>query len=125
CWPIRIKLLLALAILSAIVSTLALSGFWGLYGFRQLATNVSERAAELPMISSLTRAADTLRDTCHRIRNGSERKTLFDEISFLSILLRNENARFHDALAEFHSTLQRYIARLSHSEEPDALLADG
>lgn len=125
CWPIRIKLLLALAILSAIVSTLALSGFWGLYGFRQLATNVSERAAELPLSSSLTRAADTLRDTCHRIRNGGQRETLFDEISFHSIMLRNENARFHDALAEFHSTLQRYSDRVSHSEEPDALLTDG
>ncbi|WP_164102675.1 sensor histidine kinase [Candidatus Laterigemmans baculatus] len=125
CWPIRIKLLLALAILSAIVSTLALSGFWGLYGFRQLAMNVSERAAELPLSSSLTRSADTLRDTCHRIRNGSHRESLFDEISFRSIMLRNENARFHDALADFHSTLERYSDRLSHSEVPDSLLTDG
>lgn len=125
CWPIRIKLLLAVAILSAIVSTLALSGFWGLYGFRQLAMNVSERAAELPLSSSLTRAADTLRDTCHRIRNGSHRETLFDDISFRSIMLRNENARFHDALAEFHSTLQRYSDRISHSQAADTLLTDG
>ena len=69
-WPIRIKLLAALVLLTAIVGTLAFSGFWGLYGYRELAGAVSEQAAELPLTSKLTRNADTLRDSFHRIRDG-------------------------------------------------------
>lgn len=125
-WPIRIKLLLALAILSTIVSTLALSGFWGLYGYRQLATNISQRASEFALSSSLPRAADTLRDTCHRIRNGRHRGSLFDDITLRDVMLRDENARFQDALAQFRSGLQRYRHQVEDADdEPSKLFADG
>lgn len=124
-WPIRIKLLLAMAILSTIVSTLALSGFWGLYGYRQLATNISQRAAEFALSSSLPRAADTLRDTCHRIRNARHRGSLFNDISLHDGMLRDENARFHDALAQFRGGLQRYRHQAEDADEPSTLFADG
>ena len=70
-WPIRVKLLMALVILSAIVGTLALSGFWGLYGYRQLAMTVSDRAAELPLNSRLTRTADVLRTRARSSGTGA------------------------------------------------------
>lgn len=106
-WPIRTKLLAALVLLTAIVGTLAFSGFWGLYGYRQLATSVSEQAAELPLTSRLTRNAETLRDSFHRIRDGLNRHRFTDPI-FRSMYLREENSRFHEALASYRRALELY-----------------
>lgn len=122
-WPIRIKLLAALVMLTAIVSTLALSGFWGLYGYRQLAMSVSERAAELPLTSRLTRNADTMRDSFHRIRDGLSRHRFTDPI-YRSIYLREENSRFHEALASYQNALGLYADRFNVTNESLDLLVD-
>ncbi len=130
-WPIRVKLLMALVMLSAIVGTLALSGFWGLYGYRQLATTVSERAAELPLSSKLSRAADTLRDSCHRIRSGREKDSEIGH-PFSSIMLRDElarlqveeNDRFHEALASYRNTLNVYRSLFETQEVHSELFSD-
>lgn len=124
-WPIRTKLLAALVMLTAIVSTLAFSGFWGLYGYRQLAMSVSERSAELPLTSRLTRNADTLRDSFHRIRDGLSRHRFTDPI-YRSIYLREENNRFHEALAGYQNALQLYADRFnSSSDDLDLLVGNG
>lgn len=93
-WPIRVKLLAALVMLTAIVGTLALSGFWGLYNYRQLATTVSERAAELPLSSKLTRNADTLRDSFHRIREARNQTKLIEFAELRRVPMRDENSAF-------------------------------
>jgi signal transduction histidine kinase len=116
-------LLAALVMLTAIVTTLACSGFWGLYGFRQLATSVSERAAELPLISKLSRNADTLRDSFHRIRDGLTQHRFVDP-TLRSVTLREENSRFHEALASYRNALELYAGRFDPAETSPNLLAD-
>lgn len=130
-WPIRVKLLTALVFLSAIVGLLALSGFWGLYGYRHLATVVSERAAELPLNSKLTRAADTLRDSCHRLR-GYRLETPSRDAPFPSFILREEllrlqreeSQRFEDALINYRSSLTAYRQLFAPHETTTGLYAD-
>jgi two-component system, NtrC family, sensor kinase len=123
-WPIRIKLLAALVLLTAIVGTLAFSGFWGLYGYRELAGAVSEQAAELPLTSKLTRNADTLRDSFHRIRDGKSQHLFAAPVAMRNVMLREENNRFHDALASYRNALDLYSSRFSASEEPPSYLTD-
>ena len=48
-WSIQTKLLLCVALLCLIVATLAVSGFRGVYSYRQLARTISLRASELPV----------------------------------------------------------------------------
>jgi len=113
-WPIRLKLLGALAILTTIVGVLALAGFWGLYGYRFIATSVSQRAEELPLSNRLTRAAGTLSEACYRIRSGLDTAYPIDG-KLQSIAFREENDRFHDALQVYQETLQEYHRRLQHN----------
>ena len=123
--PIRTKLLLALAILTAIVTTLAFSGFWGLYRYKHLANSVSQRAAEIPQTNALIRSVETLRDSCHRIEDVRfHRSTLGPERLLSGSILRAESDRFTDALNEFSSVLSRYRTSLETSPSEDALFVD-
>lgn len=117
-WPIRVKLLGALVILTAIMGTLAFSGFWGLYGYRHLATTVSERAAELPLSNQLTRSASEMSDACHRVQSGLVAAYSIDA-KLHAITFRAENDRFHDALHVYQDTLQRYqdLYQVVHGSE--------
>ncbi len=123
--PIRTKLLLALAILTAMVTTLAFSGFWGLYRYRRLANSVSQRAAEIPQTNALIRSVETLRDSCRRIEDVRfQRSTLGSDRLLSSSILNSESDRFSDALHEFSSVMTRYKASLSSSPSEDILFAD-
>ncbi len=65
-WSIQHKLLLCVALLFLIVATLAVSGFRGVYSYRQLARTISLRASELPRASELSRSLGDLRVTLSR-----------------------------------------------------------
>lgn len=122
-WPIRHKLFAALALLTAIVGTLAMSGFWGLYGYRQLATSVSERAVEIPISNQLTWAAGELRDACHRIRSGMETAYPIDA-KLRSFAFSSENTRYHSALHSYRNTLERYQNLFRSSSGDTFILSD-
>ena len=62
-WSIQHKLLLCVALLFSIVATLAVSGFRGVYSYRQLARTISLRASELPTAGELARSLGDLRVT--------------------------------------------------------------
>jgi len=62
-WSIQHKLLLCVALLFLIVATLAVSGFRGVYSYRQLARTISLRASELPSAGELARSLGDLRVT--------------------------------------------------------------
>ncbi len=123
-WPIRVKLLFALVMLAAIVGTLAFSGFWGLYGYRQLAVTVSERAAELPLSSKLTRSADELRDSCYRIRQGARSGTSLIAADALGSLRQYDDDRFHTALSTYRTSLALYRDQFERSREDGSLFSD-
>ncbi|QDS96245.1 Sensor protein ZraS [Roseimaritima multifibrata] len=123
--PIRTKLLLALAILTAIISTLAFSGFWGLYRYRSLANNINHRAAEIPQINALLRSVETMRDSCRRIEDDSFNSFKIGPDPILSeSIQRSESDRFDDALQEFGSVLARYQVSLAASSSEDNLFLD-
>ncbi|MCP4189374.1 MAG: HAMP domain-containing histidine kinase [Planctomycetaceae bacterium] len=52
-WPIRKKLTIGVGLLLVAVTILSFSGFRGVYAFRGLARNVSQRASELPIAIQL------------------------------------------------------------------------
>lgn len=123
--PIRTKLLIVLAILSCMIATLAFSGFWGLYRYRQLAHSISRRASEIPQTNQLIRSVETLRDCCHCVEDIRYRRNSFGTENQLSqSILHTESKRFDDALLEFQSVLGRYRDSLKAAGDEDALLVD-
>lgn len=117
--------MLALAILTAIVTTLASSGLWGLYRYRQLATSVSQRAAEIPQIIALTHDAQTLRDTFHRI-HGLRRPggPLSGEHLLAEYVVKSEKDHFAYSLEEFKSVLERYELSLQDAATNNDIFVD-
>lgn len=71
-WPILFKLLLGVGILLLMVVTLSVSGFRGVYSFRQLTKSIKVRATELPLAAQLTQSVCQLRVTVSRIRQYSD-----------------------------------------------------
>jgi two-component system NtrC family sensor kinase len=69
-WSIQYKLLLCVALLFLIVATLAVSGFRGVYSYRQLARTISLRASELPSAGELARNLGDLRVTLSRAQHA-------------------------------------------------------
>ncbi|MFN9639124.1 MAG: hypothetical protein ACK56W_03770 [Pirellula sp.] len=61
-WTIRKKLLVSMMVLGVVIAVLGYSSFRGVYAYRDLATTLSERAAEMPITSELTRSVDELRN---------------------------------------------------------------
>jgi len=60
-WPIRKKLLLGISLLVLIVSTLAISGFRGVYAYRGLVRSMRHRIEERPLARDLARRVSELR----------------------------------------------------------------
>ena len=116
---IRKKLLIAMLVLASAVIVLSYSSFRGVYAFRDLATTVSNRAAELPTTAELTQAVDELRYSfrgIHSEPSGSE-----------SILVRSNASndfRFRDTLFRVIRILNRYQTQLHVSDDNDPFLAD-
>jgi signal transduction histidine kinase len=60
-WPIRNKLLVGIGLLVAIVVTLSISSFTGVYSYRSLVRSLRSRAEELPLASELAARVSELR----------------------------------------------------------------
>ena len=59
-WPIKQKLRLGVFLLIVMLFVLAYSGLAGVYAYRQLVRQISQRADELPLITSLTSSLNSL-----------------------------------------------------------------
>jgi signal transduction histidine kinase len=103
-WSIQHKLLLCVALLSLIVAMLAVSGFRGVYSYRQLARTISLRASELPRAGELSRSLGDLRVTLSKANEQVSQGGLVS-----SSLYGNEfSQRLHtveDALAAYRKQL--------------------
>jgi signal transduction histidine kinase len=139
--PIRKKLLLAMLVLASAVLVLAYSGFRGVFAYRDLATTLSNRAAELPTTAELTQAVDELRFAIAQRRAESlSRKaaSAFDElqngfpslqnplIAVEPVDLWHESSDFgiQHQLIQMQSILERYESQLRSSNSDDKYLAD-
>lgn len=116
---IRTKLLIALGLLCAIVLTLSLGGFQSIYAYRQLASSISDRAAELPLTSSLTRDIDQLRNTYHHIHDHAGSENPLARIS-----LTNEREQFRTGVADVRSSANAYRAELDAGDDESSVLSD-
>ncbi|MDZ4848629.1 MAG: HAMP domain-containing sensor histidine kinase [Pirellulaceae bacterium] len=144
---IRKKLLIAMLVLTVAVIVLAYSGFRGVYAYRNLATTVSNRAAELPTTAELTHAVDELRysfrgihvkplitDEFEATKTGPQ-STLMPGVHLEDSSLESSirvgskptwsDFRFREALLHVIRILSRYQKQLQSSDLDDVLfLAD-
>lgn len=113
-WPIRTKLLLGLALLVVIVTTLAGSGLFGFYTFRSIVRTLSSRANELPPAMDLIRNVSHLGSCLHDARPCSE----FGELSWHSDLISADVVRsdFTKRLEEVRQTVAEYRAHLEYND---------
>jgi len=118
-WPILYKLLFGGALLSAIVLTLAVSGFQGGYAYRSLARSISQRAQELPLATVLAQHISNLRVTLSETRGRSE--TPMETRQASSQILREE---FRNNLANVHESLRRYKQQLENNRILDERFVD-
>lgn len=126
-WKIRTKLLSALVMLLLLVGILSFGGQWGVYGYRQLAVAVSERAVELPLGNELTRNADRLKETVVRIRRDEgvdvPEASLINRES-MHAWEQYDNDSFHRAIDTYRQSLNRYREHIEHTRESSSLFSD-
>jgi signal transduction histidine kinase len=67
-WPIRVKLLIGLGLLVAVVVCLSSSGLYATYSYRSLVKNLSWRAVELPLAADLSAQVGDLRNMLSELR---------------------------------------------------------
>lgn len=112
---IRTKLIVVLALLSTTVVLLASSGFWGLYRYKQLANEVSQRAIEIPMANELHRLAMKMRDSRRRIIELQKDEGMIHQSPLGDPLIGAalfEKSEFEGALVGFNARLEIYEGRL-------------
>ncbi|MFO0088994.1 MAG: hypothetical protein ACK52L_24255, partial [Pirellula sp.] len=119
-WTIRKKLLVSMMVLGVVIAVLGYSSFRGVYAYRDLATTLSERAAEMPITSELTRSVDELRNEFPSFDLQSPLTFRLDQEFEISL----QNERFSKKLDRVRTILSNYRARLASFEEDDVLLAD-
>ncbi len=119
-WSIQTKLLLCVALLCLIVATLAVSGFRGVYSYRQLARTISLRASELPVAGELSNSLGDLQVTLSRARRDPD-------VSFGPVtgahpdVLRTE---YRTNLAVVEEALRRYRKALETEIPTDPRFGD-
>jgi signal transduction histidine kinase len=119
-WTIRKKLLVSMMVLGVVIAVLGYSSFRGVYAYRDLATTLSERAAEMPITSELTRSVDELRNEFPSFDLQSPLTFRLDQEFEISL----QNDRFSKQLDRVRTILSNYRSRLASFEEDDVLLAD-
>lgn len=119
-WPIRTKLLLGLALLVVIVTTLAGSGLFGFYTFRGIVRTMSSRANELPPAMDLIRNVSSLGACLHDARPYSE----FMEDSWNRHLISADVVRqdFTKRLEDVRQTVAKYRSQLEYNADDDSKL---
>jgi two-component system, NtrC family, sensor kinase len=119
-WSIQYKLLLCVALLCLIVATLAISGFRGVYSYRQLARTISLRASELPVAGELSNSLGDLLVTLSTARNQLE-DPFGAGTGVQSDMLRTE---FGVKLGRVEEALRRYRKALESEIPTDPRFSD-
>lgn len=126
---IRSKLVVALALLSAIVLLLASSGFWGLHRYRRLARAIGHRAMEFELAHQLHQSATELQATRRRMLkyHDHQRTGMIDSTSLQDPLFDAtgmEHSAYGVTLVWFGDQLRRYREKVEALESEDEVLID-
>lgn len=116
-WPIRHKLQLGIAILSLIVVLLTVSGFRGVYAYRELARTISQRAAELPKSALLMQHVESLRFTVNQAASAQR----FPNDTAYDVMVRQD---FMTRLNLVSGALRDYKDQLQHLDAHDSHIGD-
>ncbi len=92
-------------LLSAIVSVLAVSSFWGLYGYSSFAEALGARAEELQRANSVYRWSESLRDSHSRILELVQQDGMIDASLLNGRLIKNEREAMDLAIESLDRTL--------------------
>lgn len=118
---IRQRLFIMVLVLAAVIGALGYTGFRGVYAYRDLAVTLSERAAEFPFSTELTRHVDELRFYFR------PRPTIDGDANMAYLQMhawKSDRARFADHLRQAESVLSRYQTRLESHIKTDESLGD-
>jgi two-component system NtrC family sensor kinase len=117
-WPIWTKLLICFALLAAIVATLSVSSFNGLYAYRHLVKTLGKRAAELPLANDLNQAVGQLNSS---VVDLSRRRKFSFDYGGLSVdsreLLRE---RFIMSYDNVKSAAEKYRDKIQRNRADDS-----
>jgi two-component system, NtrC family, sensor kinase len=117
-WSIRRKLLICLAIVLAIVASLAYCGLSGGYSYKRLAWTIKVRATDLKLAGELTESLGDLRVSL------SQSRKLFDQFEpsgVEQILLRDQ---FYEKLPRVEQDLVHYRRNLEQNKLTDKRFGD-
>lgn len=120
-WSIRNKLLVCIALLVAVVVTLAYGAFSGAYAYRTLTKNISSRAAELPLASEMAQHVSDLRETLSHTRRLREIRALTGDTPVDSQSLREQ---FRISFEMLNQSLAKYRMQLDISEQAGHEIGD-
>lgn len=123
-WPIRVKLLIGLSLLVAVVVCLSSSGLYATYSYRSLVKTLSWRAVELPLAADLTAQVSQLRNLLSELRGlraGAFYHSGGDRHPIQVRLVRDQFAMGVDEVLE---TLVSYRQQLQHKLRDGGSIAD-
>ncbi len=121
---IRTKLFVALMLLSAIVSVLAVSSFWGLYRYRNVAEAVGRRASELLLANDLNHWSLALRESHDRLNKLFQQEGMIESSLLEGSLITLERSAFEQAILDCEITLGRYRSMVSDESQRASLFVN-
>lgn len=123
-WPIRLKLLLGLALLVLVVAILSSAGLVATHAYRNLVNSLSWRVSELPLAGELSQNVSDLRITVGELR-GLRVNTFPDaHRDLVPMRVRMARNQFRSQLDEVDQILSRYRSQLANEMEADPRISD-
>lgn len=122
--PIRVKLLIGLALLLLVVVFLSSGGLYGTYIYRDLAKTVSWRAAELPLAGDLSLRVSALRVSLSELRGLRAASFPHSEADNLPWRVRWVRDQFRSQFRDMEEALSRYRVQLERNAKDGSPIAD-
>jgi two-component system, NtrC family, sensor kinase len=123
-WPIRTKLWITVSLLSLVLLMLSLSGLWGLYRYKHLASEVGAQAGEIPQAGELNRLAMTVRESfLRRHEISSHHGMIGDLLDPIFDIDLSERRTFRETVDAFDLPLTR-LQNALESRQQSSLLVD-
>ena len=119
-WPIRNKLLLGIALLVIILSTISTSSFQGTYSYRGLVRSLSSRATELPPAIKMSQRIADLRVTLADLDDVN----LYPQWHSPTPVTQQLESTFQMQFADVQDAADHYAAALTEHEHAESQIGE-